>query len=141
MNQPGPGFAAVGAEKIRTAAAKGRLARFRRHLSSSEPRRGPEIGRDDLDPLPRQNRTGILEHGPCRHPLAALLATAMDLEAVVQVECAAGCCHRLYSDRGPVGPPATGHRRRLPRSPVSCNANQRLSCRYRVVEVLTLVYG
>ena len=53
-------------------------------------------------PLPRGIRTGILEHGPCRHPLAALLATAMDLEAVVEVECAAGCGHRLYSDRGPV---------------------------------------
>ena len=52
--------------------------------------------------LPRQKRTGILEHGPCRHPLAALLATAMDLEAVVQVECVVGCGHRLYSDRGPV---------------------------------------
>ena len=26
----------------------------------------------------------------------------MDLEVVVQVDCAAGCGHRLYSDRGPV---------------------------------------
>ena len=54
------------------------------------------------DPLPRQNRTGILEHGPCRHPLAALMATAMVLDNVVEVECAAGCGHRLYSDRGSV---------------------------------------
>ena len=54
------------------------------------------------DPLPRQNRTGILEHGPCRHPLAALMATAMVLDDVVEVECTAGCGHRLYSDRGPV---------------------------------------
>ena len=53
-------------------------------------------------PLPRQNRTGILEHGPCRHPLAALMSTAMVLDDVVEVECAAGCGHRLYSDRGPV---------------------------------------
>ena len=50
----------------------------------------------------QENPLGILEHGPCRHPLAALLVTAMDLEAVVQVECAAGCGHWLYSDRGPV---------------------------------------
>ena len=54
------------------------------------------------NPLPRQNRTGILEHGPCRHPVARLLATAMVLDDVVEVECAAGCGHRLYSDRGPV---------------------------------------
>ena len=51
-------------------------------------------------PLPRKNRPGALERGLCRHPLTALLATAMDLEAVVQVDCAAGCGHRVYSDRG-----------------------------------------
>ena len=51
-------------------------------------------------PLPRGNPTGFLEHGPCRHPLTGLLVSGMDLEAVVQVECAAGCGHRLYSDRG-----------------------------------------
>ena len=51
-------------------------------------------------PLPRGNPTGFLEHGPCRHPLAALLASGMDLEAVRQVQCASGCGHRLYSDRG-----------------------------------------
>ena len=45
---------------------------------------------------------GFSEPGPCRHPLAALLATAMDLEVVVDVDCAVGCGHRLYSDRGPV---------------------------------------
>ena len=58
--------------------------------------------RTDYRPLPRGNPTGILEHGPCRHPLAALLVSVMDLEAVVQVDCAVGCGHRLYSDRGPV---------------------------------------
>ena len=26
----------------------------------------------------------------------------MDIDAVVQVECAVGCGHRLYSDRGPL---------------------------------------
>ena len=30
-----------------------------------------------------------------------LLTAGMALEDVVQVECAAGCGHRLYSDRGP----------------------------------------
>ena len=50
--------------------------------------------------LPRGNRVELSERGRCRHPLAALLATAMVLEAVVEVECAAGCGHRLYSDRG-----------------------------------------
>ena len=53
-------------------------------------------------PLPWGNRTGVLEHGTCQHPLASLLVSSMDLEVVVQVECAAGCGHRLYSDRGPV---------------------------------------
>ena len=52
--------------------------------------------------LPRGNPAGILEHGLCQHPLAALLVTRMDLEVVEQVDCAAGCGHRLYSDRGPV---------------------------------------
>ena len=52
--------------------------------------------------LPRGNPAGVLEHGPCRHPLAAVLATAMDLEAVVQVDCSAGCGHRLYAYGGPV---------------------------------------
>ena len=59
-------------------------------------------GRMTWRPSPRQKREAILEHGPCRHPLASLMVSAMDLEAVVQVECAAGCGHRVYSDRGPV---------------------------------------
>ena len=59
-------------------------------------------GETTCGPLPRGNPTGILEHGPCRHPLAALLVTRMDLDVVVQVDCAAGCGHRVYSDRGPV---------------------------------------
>ena len=53
-------------------------------------------------PLPRGNRTGDLEQGRCGHPLASQLVSRMDLEAVVEVDCAAGCGHRLYSDRGPV---------------------------------------
>ena len=59
-------------------------------------------GETTCGPLPRGNPTGILEQVRCPSPVAALLATVMDLEAVVEVECAAGCGHRLYSDRGPV---------------------------------------
>ena len=59
-----------------------------------------ERGETTCRPLPRGNPAGVLEHGPCRHPLAALLVSRMDLEAVVQVECAAGCGHLVYSDRG-----------------------------------------
>ena len=55
----------------------------------------------DYRTLPRENWQPVLEHGSCRHPVAALLVSAMDLEAVAQVECAVGCGHRLYSDRGP----------------------------------------
>lgn len=46
-------------------------------------------------PLPWGDCTGILEHGTCRHPLASLLVSSMDLEVVVHVECAAGCGHWL----------------------------------------------
>ena len=65
----------------------------------------PKSGQTARNPLPRQKRTGIFEQGACWHPLAALLASAMDLEAVVQVDCAAGCGHRIYSDRGSVACP------------------------------------
>ena len=54
-----------------------------------------------IDPLPPEKDRPVLEHGPCRHPLASLMASAMVLDDVVQVECVAGCGHRLYSDRGP----------------------------------------
>ena len=55
-----------------------------------------------IDPLVEEKVPVVLEHGRCRHPLASLMASAMVLFDVVQVECAAGCGHRLYSDRGPV---------------------------------------
>ena len=58
--------------------------------------------RRPIDPLPREKDRPVLEHGPCRHPLASLMASAMVLDDVVQVDCAAGCGHRLYSDRGPL---------------------------------------
>ena len=49
-------------------------------------------------PVPRR----LLEHGPCRHPLASLMASAMVLDDMALVECAAGCGHRIYSGRGPL---------------------------------------
>ena len=52
--------------------------------------------------LPREKDGPVLEQGSCRHRLASLLASAMVLDDVVQVDCAAGCGHRLYSDRGPL---------------------------------------
>ena len=55
-----------------------------------------------IEPLPPEKDRPVLEHGPCRHPLASLLASAMVLDDVVQVECSAGCGHWLYSDRGPL---------------------------------------
>ena len=50
--------------------------------------------------LPREKVPPVSEHGPCRHPLAALLTSRMSLADVVQVACSSGCGHRLYSDRG-----------------------------------------
>ena len=62
-------------------------------------------GQEMVSTVPRQNGTEVLEHGPCRHPLAALMTVGMVLNDVVQVDCATGCGHRLYSDRGPVDCP------------------------------------
>ena len=55
-----------------------------------------------IDPLVGEKVPVVLEHGRCRHTLAILLASVMVLDDVVFVECAAGCGHRLYSDRGPL---------------------------------------
>ena len=55
-----------------------------------------------IDPLVGEKVPVVLEHGRCRHPLASLMASVMVLDDVVFVECAAGCGHRLYSDRGPL---------------------------------------
>ena len=55
-----------------------------------------------IDPLVREKVPVVLEHGRCRHPLASLMASAMVLFDAVLVDCAAGCGHRLYSDRGPL---------------------------------------
>ena len=55
-----------------------------------------------IDPLVGEKVPVVLEHGRCRHPLASKLASVMVLDDVVFVECAAGCGHRLYSDRGPL---------------------------------------
>ena len=59
-------------------------------------------GQGAVTTLPRGNAPEVLEQGPCGHPVAALLASRMDLDQVELVECAAGCGHRLYSDRGPL---------------------------------------
>ena len=53
-----------------------------------------ERGRMTSWPLPRENRPPVLEHGPCRRPLAALLTAGMVLDDVVQVDCSVGCGHR-----------------------------------------------
>ena len=54
-------------------------------------------------PLPNAGDIPDLEHGPCRHPLAPMLALAMDLAAAVKVDCAvAGCGCHVYSVQGPV---------------------------------------
>ena len=55
-----------------------------------------------IDPLVGEKVPVVLEHGRCRHLLASLMASVMVLDDVVFVECAAGCGHRLYSDRGPL---------------------------------------
>ena len=56
-----------------------------------------------IDPLPRGKDPPVLEHGPCRHPLASLLTAGMVLGDVVKVNCVTtGCGCRLYSDRGPL---------------------------------------
>ena len=52
------------------------------------------------DPLPTEKGTPILEQVPCRHPLANRLTAGMVLDDIVEVDCAAGCGHRVYSDRG-----------------------------------------
>ena len=42
----------------------------------------------------------VLEHGPCRHPLAGMLALALPLDKAQQVDCStAGCRCSVYSDR------------------------------------------
>ena len=55
-----------------------------------------------IAPLPREKDRPVLEHGRCRHPLASMLASAMVLDDAVLVDCAGGCGHLLYSDRGPL---------------------------------------
>ena len=55
-----------------------------------------------IAPLPRDKDRPVLEHGRCRHPLASKLASAMVLDDAVLVDCAGGCGHLLYSDRGPL---------------------------------------
>ena len=92
----------VAAEKLEHGAGGGDGGGFDENRRAESRGEALNAGRTVCGPLPRGNPTGSLEHGLCRHPLASLMATAMDLEVVVQVDCAAGCGHRLYSDRGPL---------------------------------------
>ena len=59
-----------------------------------------ERGRMISGPLPRESRAEFLEQRWCGHPVAMLLASGMVLDDVIEAECATGCGHRLYSDRG-----------------------------------------
>ena len=95
----------VAAEKLEHGAGGGDSSRFDENRRTQSYGEALKRGDRDCGPLPRGNPTGILEHGRCRHPVVSLMVSAMDLEAVVQVECAAGCGHLLYSDRGPVDCP------------------------------------
>ena len=52
--------------------------------------------------VPEGKNSSVLEPGLCRHPVAMLLSTRLALDDVVQVDCAAGCGHWVYSDRGPL---------------------------------------
>lgn len=53
-----------------------------------------------IDAVSEEKAAASLERVRCRHPLAILLSTRLALNDVVQVGCAAGCGHWLYSDRG-----------------------------------------
>ena len=92
----------VVAEKLEHGAGGGDCGGFDENRRTESYGEALNAGRTPWRPSPRQKREVILEHGPCRHPLASLMVSAMDLELVVQVECATGCGHLLYSDRGPV---------------------------------------
>ena len=82
-------------------------------LPEPDENRRPHSHAEALDPdqatitaLPRENFPPQLEHRPCRHPLAGMLATTMDLADTFQVDCAyAGCGCRIYSDRGALSCP------------------------------------
>ena len=75
--------------------------------AETRPDQRPPEALQPVERHPRASRTAgatpEIEHGPCRHPLAPMLALALDLAAAVQVDCtAAGCGCQVYSERGPV---------------------------------------
>ena len=92
----------VAAEKLEHGAGGGDSGGCEENRRPESQGEALNAGRTTWRPSPREKREAILEHGPCRHPLASLMVSAMDLEAVVLVECSEGCGHWLYSDRGPV---------------------------------------
>ena len=89
-------------EKSEQPPKTGRLPDFDEIRGGESRAEGLKPVQTTIDPLPREKEHPVLEHGRCRHPLASLLASTMVLDDVVLVECAAGCGHRLYSDRGPL---------------------------------------
>ena len=89
-------------EKSEQPPKTGRLPAFDEIRGAESRAEGLKPVQTTIDPLPREKEYPVLEHGRCRHPLASRLASAMVLDDVVLVECAAGCGHRLYSDRGPL---------------------------------------
>ena len=89
-------------EKSEQPPKTGRLPAFDEIRGAESRAEGLKPVETTMNPLPREKEHPVLEHGCCRHPLASLLASAMVLDDVVLVECAAGCGHRLYSDRGPL---------------------------------------
>ena len=65
----------------------------------------------------------------------------MALDDVVQVECASGCGHRLYSDREPLSVPATGRWRWWARLLVRCEVGDTvLTCRYCVESLSAITW-
>lgn len=62
----------------------------------------PKPAEPTHSPLELQPPRRKIEQGPCRHEMTGVLMASMDLDLMVQVDCADGCGHRLYSDRGPI---------------------------------------
>ena len=89
-------------EKSEQPPKTGRLPDFDEIRGAESRAEGLKPVQTTMNPLPREKDHPVSEHGRCRHPLASLLASAMVLDDVVLMECAAGCGHRLYSDRGPL---------------------------------------
>ena len=70
----------------------------RRDTSHGEPLKS---GKRSYSTCEKPSDEPVLEHGPCRHPLSGMLALALPIYNIQQVDCGtAGCGCRVYSDRG-----------------------------------------